>query len=51
MYVKVVGSDMVINIHLDRKKETYGEDTRHHGEYENEGELAQEVKRLEGILK
>jgi len=51
MYVKVVGSDMIINVHLDRKKETYGEDTRHHGEYENEGELAQEVKRLEGILK
>ena len=51
MYVKMNGADMIINIHLDRKKETYGEDTRHHGEYENEGELAQEVKRLEDILK
>jgi hypothetical protein len=50
MYVKVNGVDMIINIHLDRKKETYGEDTRHHGEYENEGELAVEVRRLKTIL-
>lgn len=50
MYVKVVGVDMTINIHLDMKKETYGNDTRHHGEYENEGPLGEEVKRLKRIL-
>jgi hypothetical protein len=50
MYVKIQGTDMIINIHLDAKKETYGNDTRHHGEYENEGPLAEEVKRLKAIL-
>ena len=50
MYVKITGVDMMINIHFDAKKETYGEGTRHHGEYENEGLLAEEVKRLKMIL-
>ena len=50
MYVKMTGSDMRISIHLDQKKETYGEDTRHHGEYENSGALAEEVRRLKAIL-
>ncbi|MDO9231377.1 MAG: hypothetical protein Q7U36_02765 [bacterium] len=50
MYVKVNGADMMISIHLDMKKETYGDDTRHHGEYENEGALADEVRRLKAIL-
>ncbi len=50
MYVKMTGTDMAINIHLDMKKETYGDDTRHHGEYENEGVLADEVRRLKTIL-
>jgi hypothetical protein len=50
MYVKVTGADMIINIHFDAKKETYGEGTRHHGEYENEGVLAEEVRRLKIIL-
>jgi hypothetical protein len=50
MYVKVSGADMIINIHFDAKKETYGEGTRHHGEYENEGALAEEVRRLKNIL-
>lgn len=50
MYVKMTGADMAINIHLDMKKETYGKDTRHHGEYENTGALAEEVRRLKMIL-
>ncbi|MFZ2193795.1 MAG: hypothetical protein WAV31_06145 [Candidatus Moraniibacteriota bacterium] len=50
MYVKMTGSDMLINIHLDMKKETYGENTRHHGEYENEGVLKEEVRRLKVLL-
>jgi len=50
MYVKMNGVDMMINIHLDQKKETYGHDTRHHGEYENEGALVEEVRRLNALL-
>jgi hypothetical protein len=50
MYVKTEGSDMIINIHYDAKKETYGEGTRHHGEYENEGVLKEEVRRLNALL-
>lgn len=50
MYVKMNGADMAINIHLDAKKETYGDETRHHGEYENTGALAEEVRRLKMIL-
>ena len=50
MYVKVENFNLVINIHYDAKKETYGEGTRHHGEYENEGMLGEEVKRLKVIL-
>lgn len=50
MYVKMNGTDMLINIHLDVKKETYGDDTRHHGEYGNDGALKEEVRRLKVLL-
>lgn len=50
MYVKMIGVDMLINIHLDMKKETYGEDTRHHGEYGDEGALKKEARRLKTLL-
>jgi hypothetical protein len=50
MYVKVEGFNMTISIHYDAKKETYGEGKRHHGEYEDEGMLGEEVKRLKKIL-
>ena len=50
IYAKTVGTTLEISIHLDMKKETYGEDTRHHGEYSNEGALKQEVERLKMIL-
>ena len=50
MYVKMNGADMLINIHLDMKKETYGDDTRHHGEYGNDGVLKEEVRRLKALL-
>lgn len=41
---------LIISIHLDQKKETYGDDTRHHGEYENEGALKTEIERILPIL-
>ena len=50
MYTKLMDSVLVINIHLDQKKETYGDNTRHHGEYEEEGPLKIEVERIKGII-
>ena len=50
IYASVSGLDLIINIHLDQKKETYGNDTRHHGEYENEGALQRETERIRGII-
>jgi hypothetical protein len=50
IYAKVSGPNMIIKIHMDMKKETYGQNTRHHGEYEDEGLLAEEIKRLKSIL-
>ena len=49
-YAKVEGGNLLVNIHLDMKKETYGDNTRHHGEYGDEGALKEEVKRLRMIL-
>ncbi len=51
IYAALNKADMIINIHLDMKKETYGHSARHHGEYKNEDALAEEIKRLEKILK
>ena len=50
MYVKVDVIDLIINIHLDQKKETYGSGTRHHGEYEESPVLEEEVKRIKSII-
>ncbi len=41
-YIKTENGDFLVNFHLDQKRETYGEDTRHHGEYANEGPLREE---------
>jgi hypothetical protein len=50
MYVHLEGTMLVINFHLDQKRETYGSGTRHHGEYENEGPLQEEANRIQQIL-
>ena len=50
MYAKQEGQDLLISIHLDQKKETYGQGTRHHGEYKDEGALRMEVERIKPIL-
>lgn len=39
-----------LSIHLDQKKETYGDDTRHHGEYGNDGALKEEVARIATLI-
>lgn len=50
IYAKISGSDLIVSIHLDQKRETYGNDTRHHGEYENDGALKDEVERIKSIV-
>jgi len=50
MYAGLEGQKLIINIHLDQKKNTYGDSTRHHGEYEDEGALKTEAERIENIL-
>lgn len=46
-YTKVENEKLAlsINLHLDAKKHTYGEETRHHGEYEGEA-VEKETERL-----
>ena len=50
IYARVKNNNLLINIHLDHKKETYGKTTRHHGEYEEDGALEEEVKRIKTII-
>lgn len=50
MYTKVENGSLLINFHLDQKRETYGENTRHHGEYEEEGALKKEAERILSII-
>ncbi len=49
-YTKVDKTTLAVSFHLDQKKHTYGENTRHHGEYENDGPLKEEALRLLGIF-
>ncbi len=46
VYVKVEKMTAYLSLHLDHKKHTYGEDTRHHGEYEYTGAVKEETDRL-----
>ena len=46
IYCHLEGADMVMNLHLDQKKETYGDSTRHHGEYDESGPVKEEAIRL-----
>ena len=50
MYTKLRGENLEISFHLDQKKETYGDDTRHHGEYEESGALKEEADRIKTFL-
>lgn len=51
VYAHMESSGMILNIHLDQHKETYGKKSLHHGEYGNEGALADEVKRIQSLTK
>lgn len=50
MYAHLEGISLVINFHLDQKKETYGGAARHHGEYEDSGALQTEAARIQQLL-
>jgi len=51
VYMKKIGNDFFLNIHLDQHKETYGKDTAHHGEYDPASTaLSREIERIQSIL-
>lgn len=50
VYAKREEFRLFISIHLDQKKNTYGDETRHHGEYEDNEPLKTEVERLKKVL-
>jgi hypothetical protein len=51
IYYRIEGGCLVVNLHLDQKRETYGNSTRHHGEYDNSAAVEQEAERLRNIFK
>jgi len=51
IYCHLEDSRLVANLHLDQKKNTYGNETRHHGEYDNSPTVEEEAAKLKSILK
>jgi len=50
IYCHTEGLNLSISLHLDQKKETYGDSTRHHGEYDNSGAVKQEAERIKKLF-
>jgi len=50
IYAHTEGSNLSISLHLDQKRETYGDSTRHHGEYDNSGAVKQEAERIKSLI-
>lgn len=50
IYTESEGESLVLNLHLDQKRETHGGATRHHGEYEDDGALRTEATRVQQIF-
>lgn len=46
IYTKQEKLSLLVHIHLDHKKHTYGEDTRHHADYGGSAPVQEEVARL-----
>lgn len=46
IYTKQERGSLFLNVHLDHKKHTYGEEIRHHAEYEKSPALQEEIGRL-----
>ena len=50
IYATLHGRDLHISFHIDQKKHTYGDDTRHHGEYDASPALEQEAQRIKSVV-
>ncbi|NCU41905.1 MAG: hypothetical protein EOM19_04265 [Candidatus Moranbacteria bacterium] len=50
IYTKTNMQETLLSIHLDQHKETYGKTTAHNGEYEDDGALKEEIKRIQSLL-
>ena len=51
IYAELEDGSLIVSLHLDQKKETYGDATRHHGEYENDGALQIDATRVQQMFK
>lgn len=49
-YTKIDKVTLTVSLHLDQKKHTYGEATRHHGEYEDSAVVQEEADHLMKIF-
>jgi len=45
-FAKKEGNDLIVNLHLDQKKASYGEWTAHSGEYQDSEILQKEAERI-----
>jgi hypothetical protein len=50
IYAHTEGTNLSVSLHLDQKKETYGDATRHHGEYDDSGAVKQEAERIRSVI-
>lgn len=50
VYAHLEEKMLIVNLHLDQKRKTYGDETRHHGEYEQEGAVKKEAIRIENAI-
>ena len=50
VYCILEGMKFTVSLHLDQKRETYGDETRHHGEYENSTPVQEEMQRLQTFM-
>jgi hypothetical protein len=51
IYCHLEDANLMATLHLDQKKHTYGDETRHHGEYDDSGPVEQEATRLKNIIR
>lgn len=50
IYAKIEKEAIILNLHLDQHKETYGKGAMHHGEYGDDGALKDELTRIKHTL-
>ncbi len=50
LFASMRGGDLIIKLHLDQKKVTYGKASRHHGQYTLDNRLVEESQRIKEII-